>query len=129
MEKMREMLTFNLSCCPYAQLLWNQNMILTFAPNFRLHGESGIGGCTVPSTRKLHLLIVDDDASVRETLAMVLSKANYATSIAKDGVDALAQFRSRVPDLLLTDLEMPRMSGFDFLCNVRHSFPEVAVVT
>jgi len=103
-------------------------MIFNFALNFRLHGESGFGGCTVSSTRRLHLLIVDDDASVRETLAMVLSKANYVTSTAKDGVDALAQFRNRVPDLLLTDLEMPRMSGFDFLCRVRHSFPEVAVV-
>jgi CheY-like chemotaxis protein len=74
------------------------------------------------------LLIVDDDASVRETLSMVLSKANYVTSTAKDGVDALAQFRNRVPDLLLTDLEMPRMSAFDFLYSVRLGFPEVAVV-
>ena len=103
-------------------------MILDFALNFRLHGESGIGGCTVSSTRRLHLLIVDDDASVRETLAMVLAKGNYVTSTARDGVDALAQFRDHVPDLLLTDLEMPRMSGFDFLCSVRHCFPEVAVV-
>jgi len=107
---------------------WNQNMILNFALNFRLLGESGFGGCTVSSTRRLHLLIVDDDASVRETLAMVLSKANYVTSTAKDGVDALAQFRTRVPDLLLTDLEMTRISGVDFLCSVRLSFPEVAVV-
>ncbi len=103
-------------------------MILNFALNFRLHGESGFGGCTVSSTRKLHLMIVDDDASVRETLAMVLSKANYVTSTARDGVDALAQIRMRVPDLLLSDLEMPRMSGFDFLYSVRLSFPEVAVV-
>ncbi len=103
-------------------------MILNFALNFRLHGESGFGGCTVSSTRRLHLMIVDDDASVRETLAMVLSKANYVTSTAKDGVDALAQFRTRVPDLLLTDLEMTRISGVDFLCSVRLSFPEVAVV-
>ena len=80
------------------------------------------------STRRLHLMIVDDDASVRETLAMVLSKANYVTSTARDGVDALAQFRTRVPDLLLTDLEMTRISGVDFLCSVRLSFPEVAVV-
>lgn len=80
------------------------------------------------SPRKLQILVVDDDASVRETIALILSTAGYETSTARDGLDALLQFKTSVPDLLLCDLEMPRMSGFELLCVVRRRFPKIAVV-
>ena len=70
-------------------------------------------------THKLNILIVDDDAYVRETLAMVLATADYVTSTAKDGIDALVKFKASPSDILLCDLEMPRMSGFELLSVVR----------
>jgi CheY-like chemotaxis protein len=82
----------------------------------------------VSSLHKLQILVVDDDASVRETIALILSTAGYDTSTASDGLEALVQFKTSVPDLLLCDLEMPRMSGFELLCVVRRRFPEIAVV-
>jgi CheY-like chemotaxis protein len=79
-------------------------------------------------TRKLEILIVDDDAGVRETLALVLATAGYVTSTARDGIDALVKFKTGPPDILLCDLEMPRMSGFELLSVVRRRFPNIAVV-
>jgi CheY-like chemotaxis protein len=83
---------------------------------------------TVSETHKLNILIVDDDAYVRETLAMVLATADYVTSTAKDGIDALVKFKASPSDILLCDLEMPRMSGFELLSVVRRRFPKIAVV-
>lgn len=83
---------------------------------------------TVPETRKLDILIVDDDACVRETLALVLATEGYVTSTARDGIDALVNFKTSPPDILLCDLEMPRMSGFELLSVVRGRFPKIAVV-
>jgi CheY-like chemotaxis protein len=83
---------------------------------------------TVSETRKLDILIVDDDACVRETLALVLATEGYETSTARDGIDALVNFKTSPPDILLCDLEMPRMSGFELLSVVRRRFPKIAVV-
>ena len=89
---------------------------------------SDLEGTTVFLSRKLHILVVDDDACVRETLAMVLITAGYATSTARDGLDALAQFKTNPPDILLCDLEIPRMSAVALLAVVRRRFPKIAVV-
>ena len=80
-----------------------------------------------PGSRR-HILIIEDDSSVRETMALVLASQGYEVSTAKDGLDALQQFKTRVPDLVLCDLEMPRMSGFELLSIIRRRFPEVGVV-
>ena len=48
--------------------------------------------------------------------------------IAKDGFDALAQMRGALPDLILTDLKMPNMSGFEFLSVVRRRFPQIPTI-
>ena len=78
--------------------------------------------------RKNNILIVDDNASVRETMALVMASQRYEVTTAKDGLDALFQLKVRVPDLLLCDLEMPRMSGYELLSVVRRRFPAMAVV-
>jgi CheY-like chemotaxis protein len=78
--------------------------------------------------RKNNILIVDDNASVRETIALVLASQRYEVATAKDGLDALFQLKVRIPDLLLCDLEMPRMSGYELLSVVRRRFPVLGVV-
>src|SRR5208282_5605392 len=61
----------------------------------------------------------DDEPSIRDLLQTSLSKEGYEVRVAKDGFDALAQMRGALPDLILTDLKMPNMSGFEFLSVVR----------
>lgn len=77
------------------------------------------------------ILIVDDDATTRKVLRGVLTKAGFAASVAKDGVEALAALRTKRFDLLLLDVWMPRMTGLDLLAKLRtrRNRPRVIVMT
>ena len=77
---------------------------------------------------KTRILIVDDDPSIRTTVAMLLADEGYEVSTAEDGFDALLQMKSTVPELIVSDLNMPQMSGFEFLSVIRRRFPQVLVV-
>jgi CheY-like chemotaxis protein len=77
---------------------------------------------------KHHILIVDDEPSNRESLAMVLKASGYDVSTAAHGFDALLQLRRVTPDVIVSDLNMPQMSGFELLSVVRRRFPEIPVV-
>lgn len=81
----------------------------------------------VPSP-KYHVLVVDDEAAIRESLSMLLVSKGYKVSTANDGFDALLQLRKTAPDLITSDLNMPNMSGFEFLSVVRRRFPQIPVV-
>ena len=60
-----------------------------------------------------HILVVDDDADVRVILTTALEMEGYAVSAAADGEDALAHVAADAPDLILLDLRMPGLSGWD----------------
>ena len=77
------------------------------------------------------ILVVDDDTATRHVLKSVLTNAGYATSVAKDGVDALKTLSGSHFDLLLLDVWMPRMNGLDLLAKLRASDarPRVVVMT
>jgi len=77
---------------------------------------------------KHEILIVDDEPVVRDTLAMLLQASGYDVSVAQNGFDALLQLKRRVPAIVLSDLNMPQMSGFEFLSVVRRRFPRVSVI-
>src|SRR5512141_204922 len=77
---------------------------------------------------KHHILIVDDEAIIRESLSMLFLSKGYKVSTAGDGFDALLQLRSITPDLITSDLNMPNMSGFEFLSVLRRRFPQIPVV-
>jgi CheY-like chemotaxis protein len=74
------------------------------------------------------IVIVDDNATILGVLAEIFSQHGYRVRTACDGFVALAVIRDRVPDILLSDLNMPRMSGFELLSVVRHRFPAIAVI-
>jgi CheY-like chemotaxis protein len=80
------------------------------------------------SCPRKHILIVEDYPGIRETMCRLLLAAGYEVSTAEDGLSALLQLKRGVPDLILSDLNMPQMSGFEFLSVVRRRFPEVLVV-
>ena len=77
---------------------------------------------------KTSILIVEDEESVRTSLAQVFEALGYRTRSAADGLAAVIQMRQEVPDLLLSDLNMPAMSGFELLSVVRRRFPGMQVV-
>jgi CheY-like chemotaxis protein len=74
------------------------------------------------------ILLVDDNPGVRETLAMLLMCAGYDVAVAEDGFAALSQLRKILPDVVVSDLEMPRMSGFELLYVMRRRFPQILTV-
>ncbi|HZX32033.1 MAG TPA: Hpt domain-containing protein [Rhodocyclaceae bacterium] len=65
------------------------------------------------------VMVVDDSLTVRKITGRLLSREGYQVVTAKDGVDALEQLTEIRPDVILSDVEMPRMDGFDLLRNIR----------
>lgn len=82
----------------------------------------------MPSPSKRQILVVDDNPGVRETIAMLLMSSGYDVLVAEDGFAALVQLRKTEPDVIVSDLEMPRMSGFELLSVVRRRFPHISTL-
>ncbi len=66
------------------------------------------------------VMIVDDSLTVRKITGRLLSREGYQVLTAKDGVDAMEQLQDARPDVMLVDIEMPRMDGFDLTRNIRN---------
>jgi CheY-like chemotaxis protein len=82
----------------------------------------------MPSCSRYQILLVDDDEGVRNTLAMLLTSAGYDVATANDGFEALLHLKRTLPGMIISDLNMPRMSGFEFLSVARRRFPEILVI-
>jgi CheY-like chemotaxis protein len=74
------------------------------------------------------LLIVDDEPSIRYSLSCLLTEIGYDVRSAEDGFSALLEIRNQVPEILLSDLNMPGMSGFELLSEVRRQFPAIQTI-
>jgi len=74
------------------------------------------------------VLLVDDQPLVRKLISASLVAAGYVVQTAFDGLDALGKLRSGLPDLIISDLNMPRMSGLELLAVVRKRFPQIPVL-
>jgi len=59
------------------------------------------------------ILVVDDDPDMREAVQMILESADYTVVTAEDGEECLSKLKEELPDLLILDLLMPRMDGFE----------------
>ena len=77
---------------------------------------------------KVSLLIVDNDPSIRYSLCQIFRAMGHSVRTAEDGFYALQEMGLAIPDILLSDLNMPRMSGFELLSVVRRRFPSVYVI-
>ena len=77
---------------------------------------------------KTRLLVVDDEALVCKNLSIIFRALGYAIRTAPNGFSALEAIRDEIPDIILSDLYMPEMSGFEFLSVVRRRFPSIRVV-
>jgi chemosensory pili system protein ChpA (sensor histidine kinase/response regulator) len=72
-----------------------------------------------PASAAPVVMVVDDSLTVRKITSRLLEREGYQVVTAKDGVDALQQLRETLPAVMLVDIEMPRMDGFDLTRNVR----------
>jgi CheY-like chemotaxis protein len=77
---------------------------------------------------KHEILVVDDNPAIRDSLGLVLQSGGYEITTAINGFDALLQMKRRLPAIVLSDLNMPEMSGFEFLSVVRRRFPQISAI-
>jgi len=80
------------------------------------------------SPSKHQILVVDDQPSIREAIGMLLISSGYDVGTAENGFGALQQLRRTLPDLIVSDLNMPQMSGYELLSVVRRRFPQILTV-
>lgn len=72
-----------------------------------------------PVAARPYVMVVDDSLTVRKVTSRFLQKQGFDAATAKDGVEALEQLRERVPDVMLVDIEMPRMDGYELTARIR----------
>ena len=77
---------------------------------------------------KHRVLVVDDEESIRLVYAQLLHRQGYEVATAENGFDALLQLKHSLPEVIISDLNMPKMSGFEFLSVVRRRFPKISVI-
>jgi CheY-like chemotaxis protein len=73
-------------------------------------------------------LIVDDEENLRQLGKRILESQGYEVHCAGDGFEALTALKESLPDVIISDLQMPNMNGFEFLSVVRQRFPAIPVV-
>jgi chemosensory pili system protein ChpA (sensor histidine kinase/response regulator) len=105
-------------------------IILDLAPLVR-HGmirreqrlAEGLSAVEAPVIEEVQVrplvMVVDDSITMRKVTGRVLERQEYEVSTAKDGVDALEKLHERVPDLMLLDIEMPRMDGYELATQMK----------
>ncbi len=74
------------------------------------------------------ILLVDDDPTIRRIGVALLESKDYEVLCAEDGFEGLAALKRSLPDIIISDLRMPNMSGFEFLSVVRRRFPVIPVI-
>jgi len=82
----------------------------------------------MPELLKHRVLLVDDEPSLRDVFAQLLQHEGYEVEVAEDGFEALLKLKDFLPDVIISDLNMPKMSGFEFLSVVRRRFPKISVI-
>jgi CheY-like chemotaxis protein len=84
-------------------------------------------GGTMPNL-KAKLLIVDDELPTRTLLSQIFLQMGHPVRVAEDGFAALEEIRAERSDILVSDLNMPHMSGFELLSVIRRKRPEIYVI-
>jgi CheY-like chemotaxis protein len=82
----------------------------------------------MPDPSACCVLLVDDEPDIRDVLSSELKDAGFETLEAQDGIDALVKLRGTLPHVIISDLQMPRMSGIELIVVVRRRFPNIPVI-
>lgn len=98
-------------------------VILDVAPlvrRFQANPHKPIAVTSQVSDRQAPLvMVVDDSLTMRKVTGRILERHNFEVAVARDGVEALERLEERVPDLMLLDIEMPRMDGYELATAMR----------
>jgi chemosensory pili system protein ChpA (sensor histidine kinase/response regulator) len=99
------------------------------AAGARLSEATGVIGARTSAPL---VMVVDDSLTVRKFTGRLLEREGYRVATAKDGLDAIEQLKDSLPDVMLVDIEMPRMDGFDLTRHVRndprtHGIPIIVI--
>jgi CheY-like chemotaxis protein len=81
----------------------------------------------VPQFR-YRILLVEDEPTIRQTVGQILESVGYEVLTAGDGLDGLHALSKSLPDVIISDLNMPRMTGAEFLAVVRERFPHISTI-
>ena len=97
-------------------------LILDMMSLSRMQGRLAVPDMTAASRGddRLHVMVVDDSITVRKVTTRLLERNGFRVLTAKDGVDALGLLQDNVPDIMLLDIEMPRMDGFELATHMRN---------
>ncbi len=76
----------------------------------------------------ISILVVDDEEMMRNLLEKILSKEGYRVETATDGEDALEKLRTSTYDMMISDIQMPRLNGFELLQRVKKEYPNISIV-
>jgi CheY-like chemotaxis protein len=82
----------------------------------------------MPRQFDYRMLIVDDDGVFCEIADELFSSLGYTVRCADDGFEALAMMKQALPDIIISDLNLPKMSGFELLSIIRRRFPQIPVI-
>lgn len=82
----------------------------------------------MPNSFQYRVLVVDDDVMLRHLGKQMFESQGYEAHCAEDGFDGLSALKHSKPDLIVSDLRMPKMNGFEFLSVVRLRFPLIPVI-
>jgi len=74
-----------------------------------------------PKKEVFTVMVVDDSVTVRKVTSRFLEREGFDVILAKDGADAMLQLQDRIPDVMLLDIEMPRMDGFEVATSVKNT--------
>src|SRR5690606_22869975 len=74
---------------------------------------------------KSRILVVDDEESIREFLDIMLRKEGYEVTCVEDGQKAIDLLKKKSIDLIISDLQMPQVSGVELLKHVRDTYPDI----
>lgn len=96
--------------------LLRQSTLKTVSPTKVVEAET-----SAALERKPTILVVDDSVTVRKVTSRFLERQGLNAVVAKDGVDAMEILQESTPDLILLDIEMPRMDGFEVAAQVRNN--------
>ena len=80
------------------------------------------------NTFPYRVLIVDDEQRLRDVGRAILESQGYQVHCAEDGFEGLASLKMSLPDMIISDLQMPKMNGFEFLSVIRARFPAIPVI-
>ena len=92
------------------------------------HDRAWIAEANSATQFRFRILVVDDEPQMRELTQLALESRGYEVLTAADGLDGLHALGKSLPDLIVSDLNMPRMSGNEFLMVVRERFPHIATI-